>query len=208
MFEDLARHPRIAVTGPQRSGTTVAAQAIAQDTGHRFVDEFEFDAFDVGAWLRTLFSGEKVVVQCPHMFRYLVDLKSPEIFVVLMRRSVDDIRRSAERVGWHDDLEGTRRELELFGLTEGDPAAVKYEYWQSRGKTPHHAEVAYESLAGHALYIPAGRRTGFQAKQTAPVPGPGEFGGSYDRQTRRSARASRRRRTRSGRGFLTRIGRR
>src|SRR5579875_68345 len=79
MFEHLAVHPMIVVTGPQRSGTRIAARMIAADTGHRFVDETEFLIKDE-ARFRALFrspGGEAFVVQAPHMLKDLVDDPPP-----------------------------------------------------------------------------------------------------------------------------------
>jgi hypothetical protein len=54
MFEHLAVHSKIVVTGPQRSGTRIASQMIASDTGHEFVDEVDFLITDTTRFGRPL----------------------------------------------------------------------------------------------------------------------------------------------------------
>ena len=97
MFENLAVHNKIVVTGPQRSGTRIGAKMIAADTGHQFVDEAEFLIKD------TTCSGSSsqrdgVVVQAPHMLKDVVDDPPPGILIVLMRRDLDQIHASAARI--------------------------------------------------------------------------------------------------------------
>ncbi len=150
MFEHLAEHSRIVVTGPQRSGTTIAARMIADDTGHRFVDEEEFGIDNVDQW-RALLAEERVVVHCPHMLKRILDEAPSSVFVVLMRRPLGEIRASADRFGWYSADWGNGRELAQFGVTEGDSALLKYEYWDSNDKAFPHLEVPYSSLEGHPL---------------------------------------------------------
>ncbi len=170
MFEHLAVHPMIVVTGPQRSGTRIAARMIAADTGHRFVDETEFLIKDE-ARFRALFrspGGEAFVVQAPHMLKDLVDDPPPGAFVVLMRRELSQIHASAARIGWEERYGGNTTELAKFGLSQGDSAAVKYAYWDAHPKKVPYMELAYESLAAHPLFVPEGLRQGFGPLQTQP----------------------------------------
>jgi hypothetical protein len=164
VFEHLSEYSRIAVTGPQRSGTTVAAKMIAADTGHRFVDEFEFAITDVEAW-RRLVAMDGVVVQCPHMLKRIVDQPPTDVLVVLMRRPIEEIHASASRIGWYSDW-GNETELEEFGVGEGDSALLKYEYWDSHEKHFPHLELPYSSLQPHPMYRAPELRKDFGAKQT------------------------------------------
>ena len=169
MFEHLASYPRIAVTGPQRSGTRITAKMVAQDTGHTFVDETEFGVFDEVAWTATWRNKSNVVVQCPHMLKSIVDRRDGDLFVILVRRDLRDIHRSEARIGWNE-RKGGLIELRRFDLDDGDPAAVKYDYWDSEEKVPYFLEVEYSSLREHPLYVPKGLRAGFRPKQTAVEP--------------------------------------
>jgi hypothetical protein len=162
LFEQLAEERRIVVTGPQRSGTRIAARMIAADTGHRFVDEEEFDFVDDQAW-RTVLQDDGIVVQCPAMLKPIVDRSDPDLFVVLMRRSLDAIHASQDRIEW---AEYEIYELVRFGLREGDSAAIKYQYWDSHPRPPKHLELDYADLAGHPAFIAQSERAGFGPHET------------------------------------------
>ena len=161
MFEHLAEHSRIVVTGPQRSGTTIAARMIASDSGHGFVDEAAFNVYDV-AMFRSALADPGVVVQCPHMLKLLVDDPPQDVLIVLMRRSLEEIRRSEERISWT----WGHKELKLFGLSEGNPAAIKYAYWDANPPS-NSIEVEYESLAEHPAFVDQSQRIRFTPKQTS-----------------------------------------
>jgi hypothetical protein len=167
MFENLAVHKKIVVTGPQRSGTRIGAKMIAADTGHQFVDEAEFLIKD-SALFREFLQRDNVVLQAPHMLKDLVDDPPPGIFIVLMRRPLDEIHASAARIGWTENFGGNTTELKKFGLTEGDSAAVKYEYWDSHDKSAPFLEVPYESLRDHPMYVAEDQRKTFGHWQTQP----------------------------------------
>jgi len=165
MFEHLAVHPKIVVTGPQRSGTRIAAKMIAADTGHAFVDEMEFAIKDVEAF-RAVFQRDNIVAQAPHMLKDLVDDPPAGIFVVLMRRELEDIHASERRIRWAEVYGGNVTELAKFGLTEGDPASVKYGYWDSHPKSVPILELEYEALRRHPLWVPDEQRRDFGPLQT------------------------------------------
>jgi hypothetical protein len=165
MFENLAVHKKIVVTGPQRSGTRIGAKMIAADTGHQFVDEAEFLIKD-SALFREFLQRDDVVLQAPHMLKDVVDDPPPGIFVVLMRRPLGEIHASAVRIGWTENFGGNTTELKKFGLTEGDSATVKYEYWDSHDKSAPFLEVPYESLKQHPMYVAEDQRKTFGHWQT------------------------------------------
>lgn len=166
MFEDLRKYSRIAVTGPQRAGTTIATKMIAADTGYRFMDEKEFGTFNAGRWRRLFEDEYGIVVQCPHMLKDAVDDPPPGVLIVLMRRPLDEIHASDERVGWQAQYKGNTTELRKFGLLEGDSARIKYEYWDSHEKDFPYLELRYDRLAGHPMYVERRLRKSFQMKQT------------------------------------------
>lgn len=165
MFEKLAVYPKIVVTGPQRSGTRIAAKMIAADTGHEFVDEASFRAYDVQRW-REILQRDRIVVQSPHMLKDVVDDPPPGIFVVLMRRELAKIHESEQRIRWEQDLHGNTHELGKFGCAEGDSAQIKYDYWQTHPKTAPFLELQYESMRAHHLFIPDELRRDFGPLQT------------------------------------------
>lgn len=165
MFEHLRLVRCVVVTGNARSGTTICAQMIAEDTGHRYVDEADFGTYDVDRW-RERCAERNVVVQCPHMLRVIVDECDPAKYVVLMRRGLSAIHESEDRIGWRAKHE--RAELDTLADAFADlPGAAerKYALWDTAAMLPpFRVEVDYDSLAAHPLWV-ADRR-GFTAKQT------------------------------------------
>lgn len=159
MFADLDKWPVILVTGPQRSGTTIAAKMIANDTGHEYIDEKYFDAYDVEKW-RTFMEGSKVVIQCPAMCKEASGVDRDDVLVVMMMRSTDDIKASQRRIDW------SQEERELIKYSEdGDIAEVKYNYWAEH-KPKHYLEVRYDDLQEHEMWVPQEKRQNFAPKQT------------------------------------------
>ncbi|GIV82779.1 MAG: hypothetical protein KatS3mg051_2133 [Anaerolineae bacterium] len=166
MFEHLARYPRILVSGPQRSGTTIATAMIAADTGHRRLLEEAFGVHSVTR-LRLLLQQQNIVVQCPTMVAYLSDLVDDQALLVWMRRPVADILASQQRIGWNED------EFEKAKLGQaGSPlssAELKYRWWlENRHRFRHTLELDYESLSAHPMWVPQERRAHFRARQIAP----------------------------------------
>ena len=167
MFEHLKKWPRILVTGPQRSGTRIGAKMIAHDTGHSYVDE---DAFYVDSLnhLTAILRREKgIVVQCPGLFRYvhLLAMNGPGVFVVVMRRTLEDIWASRDRIDWAWELP----ELIRYSHVAGDPAQFAYRFWEHTQEdllAGRGLEVEYGKLEGHPLWIPKEQRADFKAKQT------------------------------------------
>ena len=174
MFKDLAKYNQILVTGPQRSGTTIAAKVIVADTGHKYIDEYDYKTSEVG-FLRLLPRNNNVVIQCPAMFHCLPEIADKNTLVVMMMRNTDDIVASEERIHWWSS--GAYRELKRLGI-EGPEARrfrrqgsrvseVKYQRWEKiKNKIPHFLELEYESLSKHPLWIPKEKRINFDKKQT------------------------------------------
>ena len=88
-------HP-IFVTGPQRSGTRLAAQIIARQTGRTFVDELDYNP-DIPM---------NSVIQAPFLLKAVIELSFmfPTAEFAFMYRNVDDIVKSMEHIEWYKDL--------------------------------------------------------------------------------------------------------
>lgn len=163
MFEHLTKYRVIIVTGPQRSGTTICAKMIAHDTGKRFVAEEAFGVHSREHWESLVLHSDDAVIQCPTMCAYVGNVLADDVLVVMVHRSLVEIHESEKRIGWREHL----RELERYGLSEGDPAAVKYAAWdRQRKQIPHTLDVAYHDLATHPLWVPKEQRAGFGHRQT------------------------------------------
>lgn len=174
MFEDLAQYDCILVSGPQRSGTTIAAKMIATDTGHRYVGEDEYGVYSEEAFVDLLATEHHIVVQCPTMSHIIHEVANTNILVVMMMRDLTDIAASEKRVGW---TVGPYPELYKFGMSRrqavsfrrrgGQVAVLKYERWKGqREQIPHYLELEYESLVAHPLWVPKEQRMSFGPRQT------------------------------------------
>jgi hypothetical protein len=146
-------HP-IIVTGPQRAGSRIAANILAQETGGVFVDELEY----------RLPLPNNAVVQAPFLLKAVVELSFviPNVRFAFMYRSPGDIVASMERVEWYQDY-------------TDDPnfytAYVKhcYEYIDLLKRTLQRDrwfDIQYDSLKTHPLFVQD--RTGFTTKQHLP----------------------------------------
>ena len=80
-----------------------------------------------------------------------------------MRRRIEDIIASQERVEWT----GEPYELSRYGLKEGVISKVKYDYWDNGQKAKIHNpfEVEYESLREHPLWVPKEERLDWEPRR-------------------------------------------
>jgi len=146
-------HP-IIVTGPQRSGTTIAAHIIAEQTGGVYVDELEY----------CLPLPDKAVVQAPFLLHQVLEASYmiPNVRFAFMYRAPGDIVASMERVEWYADW---------YEDPDFYPTYVKhcYEYIDLLKRTLREDQwfdVQYESLVHHPLFVR--NRAGFTVKQYRP----------------------------------------
>ena len=168
MFAHLRGYKRIIVTGPHRSGTTIAAEMIAADTGHEAVREEAF-LFYREDMLHGLMARDGIVVQCPALFDRMPDLTDPDTAIVLMRRPLSELEASRARMFVPGSTERfsaeeqNRAQLARLGATDGDAAAIKYARWAdwiAEGRIHHPVEVAYDALRAHPMWVsPEQRRS-------------------------------------------------
>lgn len=168
MFEHLKKWSRILVVGPQRSGTRIAATMIAHDTDYWFVGEEEIGVDSLNRLWKILQISHRIVVQCPALtcYAHLLARPDPGLCVVMMRRDLDDIKASEERIFWK--WEPT--ELIRMGVTGGNSAQLKYQRWNGSQKADLGAqgyEVEYSSLEQHGLWIAKPARGRFGPRQTS-----------------------------------------
>jgi hypothetical protein len=155
---------RIIVTGPQRSGTTVASKALAADLRIPFVPETEFDTHDEGRFREILSTRKEFVIQAPTMSPYVHKMRDCE--VVWMRRDLADVHRSQSRIAWVGEQEERDR---YFDHSKDPIAMVKTRAWDlfQRSELEESAfDMDYESLRGHRLWVDADSRTNFESRQT------------------------------------------
>lgn len=156
---------RVIVTGPQRSGTTIAARILAAELGLPCLLEEAFGTVNVASFFRLLDSEPRFVLQAPSMAALCHYVESAA--VVFMIRDVADIIRSQERVGW-DVHEAFERER-YFVEAAVPAAALKYSVWcrfQKQRLGSRAFELDYESLREHPLWVEPQLRANFHARQT------------------------------------------
>jgi hypothetical protein len=165
MFEWLASFDKILVTGPQRSGTRICSKMIAYDTGHEFIDEASISMDGMYRLNLFLEAARPLVIQCPVLCRYVHMFKGNKIAIVLMRRAVEDIIKSQERIGWQWEW----LELARYDRTDGSIAEIKYQFWAQyqKERIQHAFEIEYESLAVHPLWAAKELRQDFAPIQTS-----------------------------------------
>jgi hypothetical protein len=167
MFEWLANFKKILVTGPQRSGTRICAKMIAYDTGYEFIDEVSLSMDGLYKLNHFLEEKRPLVIQCPVLCRYIHMFKGDKIAIVLMRRELDDIVKSQERIGWQWEW----LELARYDLYDGIIAETKYQFWEQyqKERIQNSFEIEYESLVAHPLWITKDLRQNFHPIQTSQV---------------------------------------
>ena len=175
MFEDLVKYKRILVTGPQRSGTRIAAKMIAADTGYEYVDERAFRVHSE-TYFKRWAQKDRVAIQCPGMMHAIHKFATDDTLIVVMIRELEDILASQERVDWEN---GILDELYKYGVEWNDlrfyaancrpPVSIlKYNHWafDQKYKVKHYLELEYELLSEHPLWIHKDERKDFTTEQT------------------------------------------
>ena len=164
MFKGYRLFNIILVTGPQRSGTRIAARCIAADTGHQYIDEQEFGVHDKARFDALIATRKNVVIQCPGMAHIIQTYGArDDVLIIFMLRELHEIQASEERIDW----QGNSHELGKYKQKEGRAATFKYAYWltHQRRKIKSWREIDYATLVGHPLWVASENRTGFAADQ-------------------------------------------
>jgi hypothetical protein len=165
MFEWLSKFKKILVTGPQRSGTRICSKMIAYDTGYEFIDEASIAGDSLYRLSHFLETERSLVIQCPIICRNVHMFKGDNIAIVFMRRSVEDIVKSQERIGWRWEW----LELARYDRSDGVIAEVKYQFWDQyqKERIQQAFEVEYESLTAHPLWVTKELRQTFNPMKTS-----------------------------------------
>jgi len=101
VIQKLEHSKKIIVTGPQRSGTTFAAYAIANDLKLKFFKETTFDNENIVKFRHIIYTENEFVLQCPAMVDRLPELASyHDLEIIVINRNIDDIIKSQARIGW------------------------------------------------------------------------------------------------------------
>lgn len=176
--DDVEQHlrpcTRIVVTGPQRSGTTFAATALAHTLGLPFMDEIEV-GIGCGSRLVQLLGGERrFVLQAPGMSFMLHHLPpTPGLAVVWMLRDRAEIKASEERVGWAQRGEGDLERKKYRACPPCNLPSISdfklwhWRSWQTDAIRASCFDLHYRSeyLVQHPLHVPDDERRGWHIKQ-------------------------------------------
>ena len=164
MFAGLKQYQNIFVSGPNRSGTTICARMIAEDTGHDLVLEDEFTCSNL-AQLSTFINADygPQVIQCPfvapviHDLEWLIGADMNQAMVVFMHRFRGHIVRSEQNAetpfGGKVNFSGDKVLRQHNSTISQHASDATYDAWQDQCKAiPNAMDVAYESLRGHPLW--------------------------------------------------------
>lgn len=146
-------HP-IFVTGPQRSGTRLAAQIIARQTGRTFIDELDYSP-DIPM---------NSVIQAPFLLKAVIELSFmfPTAEFVFMYRNVDDIVKSMKRIEWYKDYINDSN----FYLKYVEHSYKYIDFLKKELDDSRWFDIRYESLAQDPLFVKD--RSNFTVKQYLP----------------------------------------
>lgn len=172
MFEHLKKYNRILVSGPQRSGTRIAAVMIALDTGHYYTDERIFYHDSINRFHYLVYDNEyqhlPMVIQCPGLSHVLHRLPNyDDIAVVWVKRSIDAIIASQERIDWQGEEIEWMKAADSFMRGVIPISEYKYDYWDKfqANRIPARFEIHYSALKTHPLWEDS--REGWDSNQFA-----------------------------------------
>jgi len=152
MFGSLKEFNNIVVSGPQRSGTRIAAKIITNDTGKNYIDEKDVNYHDFRL-LEWYLNQGNVVVQCPGLCHLLHHITDESTLVIIVRRPIEEII-SSEYNRW--DKVSRKQELLKYGYSNGIISSIKYNFWDKVQKvtlSERAREINYHNLEKHPLWI-------------------------------------------------------
>lgn len=189
MVKEYEKYKRVVVTGPQRSGTQIAAKIISDILGWEFFSEAELDN-DRGPvysdryweWVSNL-RTEQTVLQCPRISHLCHRTPEDTLIVFMMRdpaailasdnhRIAHYMRRNA-RAGKMEPSQSvftdkchqySKRFFDYASLSIEDTPQAVYDVWHTIQKRHNFSwrELPYKALQEHHLYLaPDIRRTMF-----------------------------------------------
>jgi hypothetical protein len=150
MFEHMAGHRAIVVTGPHRSGTTIAAEMIAHDTGKWCVREEAFNYRNIIEAERVVYEGG--VIQGPYLLPWAPIL---DAHIVYVHRDHDAIAASVRR------LRERGISTPLFSAPQA--LALWRQWW---GQLNSADVVLYDALRRHPLWVEPEKRKRWGHRQT------------------------------------------
>tara|TARA_R100001082_G_scaffold27498_1_gene13736 strand:- start:475 stop:1041 length:567 start_codon:yes stop_codon:yes gene_type:complete len=169
----LSEYTTIIVTGPQRSGTTVASVMFAKDLGYKVWDEHShWNNFSHIIRYGANPPPPGVVIQAPALSWCIEKLpRMPNVIVVWMLRDGKDIDLSQKRIGWKQEREELSRYITKYGCSEDERIfEAKLRIWrevQSKKMRVAFRELEYSSdyITSNEIFIEKDKRSNFGSKQ-------------------------------------------
>ena len=173
MFQYLKKYNHIIVTGPQRSGTRIAAQMIAKDTDYTYIDEMDIYGSSIAMLIDKMHKNKHTVAQCPQLSN-IAHMWPKDVFIIFMIRKIEDIINSQKRINWGLWEVMEKQNYRHTNLNMSLPIAnIKYMYWYSHQKPAlvkqghnNFLELEFETLKNHPMWIDKPQRTNFQWNET------------------------------------------
>ena len=189
MIDILREYRKIVICGPQRSGTTFCCKAIAEALDYEAVYEESFNTYDENKFLSLFSTENSQVIQAPGMTHLVHTIDDDlRVFVVIMRRSIEDIITSQNRISWNKAkklLPGIALSEELIEKVKyaskispeqydihfhKSIAEIKYDVWDNYQKLEikNHYELAFSDLKTHfpESWVEKKQRQNFHPRQT------------------------------------------
>jgi hypothetical protein len=165
----LASFGKVVVTGPQRSGTTIAAEIIGAELGIRIVREETFREDDLVRFAQCLADPARSVIQAPALSSVVHLIKDEDIAVIFMVRDTASIQRSELRINWQTRHEAYEKAKYLRRTDPRPISEIKYAAWEEQSLMLGNRAfaLAYDSLQQHPLFVPAEHRRNFSSRQTS-----------------------------------------
>lgn len=172
IISEIKKYDKIAVSGPQRSGTRFTSQVLSKILDYEYVDEGDFNSNNLNEMI-DLTKNKKCVVQCPYL-SHVVHKIPDEFAIIFMIRNIYDIISSEERVDWQKHREIVKsfyKDLEdKVEIDFTDPISyIKYKCWFEYQKQiigNRSFELDYESMKETKYWIDKIDRKNFDAYQT------------------------------------------
>lgn len=164
-----SKHKKILITSAQRSGTTIAATMIAEDSNLHLVKEETIKIDDLNLFFAFHRNLNDYVLQAPGLS--FICHRLPVDLVVFMRRNVGDIYASEQRVNWNNEWNGYEA-VKYFEPPTSPARLIKYRVWDDYQKpfmeknNKMFFDLDYESLKSHPLWVDKSERINFHARQT------------------------------------------
>lgn len=146
--EKLLNYEKIIVTGPQRSGTTFAAELISKELNYNYIHESKIKYSNLTMIYNQLLQPDhKCVIHCPSMSAIIHWIDSPKTIAVYMKRNTNHIKKSQEKLNWQfENIERQR-----YFKETGEIALIKYEAWELFQKS--HMRIPYIELEYNSLSV-------------------------------------------------------